>query len=184
MRNYGEITDQDLIALVISGNDIAFLEIVKRYENTVANIVIGMIQDTPEAEDVGQEVFIRFYKSISKFRNESQLSTYLTRIAINLSLNELKRRKTVQSRIVNKDGLNSDKIDESDNQERVEIKELVRLALDQLEPNFKSVIVLRMIDGYSTKEVADILEIPIGTVLSRLSRAQKKIKEILTPSIQ
>lgn len=85
--------DEELIKESRNGNMLAFKVLVERYESKVAGVVKSMLGDTPEASDVGQEVFIRFYESLEKFKGESLLGTYLIRIAINLSLNELKRIK-------------------------------------------------------------------------------------------
>ena len=87
------MTDEKIIQEIISGNEILFKELVKRYESRVAATVVGMLGNCPEADDVGQDTFIRFYNGLGKFRGASSVSTYLTRIAINLSLNALKRRK-------------------------------------------------------------------------------------------
>lgn len=89
----GSLSDEKLIEAILAGNDNAFKEIVRRYEARVAATVFGMLGKCAEAEDVGQETFIRFYNSLKNFRGDSAVGTYLTRIAINLSLNELKRRK-------------------------------------------------------------------------------------------
>ena len=88
-------TDEDLklIESSIDGDMSAFKVLVQRYEGKVAGIVKSMLGDTPEAMDTGQEVFIRFYESMANFRGDSSLGTYLGRIAINLSLNKLSRRK-------------------------------------------------------------------------------------------
>jgi RNA polymerase sigma-70 factor (ECF subfamily) len=171
-----------LIKLAHNGDDNAFKEIIRKYENRVAATVIGILGPTPEAEDVGQETFIRFYRSLEKFRGDSSIGTYLTRIAINLSLNELKRRKRQR-------GLFSSKVeDQIENipdsypeKEQREIKAIVQQGIQKLEPNFRVVIVLRLINGYSTQETADILDLSIGTVLSRLARAQMKLRKILAP---
>jgi hypothetical protein len=88
-----ESVDSQLIAAARDGDPRAFANLVERYENKIARTVIAMLGDSAEADDVGQETFIRFYRSLDSFREESALGTYLTRIAINLSLNELKRRK-------------------------------------------------------------------------------------------
>ena len=140
-----------------------------------------MLGACPEADDVGQETFIRFYKALDSFRGDSAVSTYLTRIAINLSLNELKRRKRRNMFFPKSSDDVKDSIAETDQVEQTETQEIVQKGLGKLEQKFKTVIVLRLIDGYSTKETADILKLPEGTVLSRLARAQKKLKEILGP---
>lgn len=160
----------------------AFSMLVKRHESRVAQTVKGMLGNNPEAEDIGQEVFIRFYKNIDQFKGDAKLSTYLTRIAINLSLNALKKRKRRQLLGLERGDYDQlpDISDDGESQNQRDIKGWVHQALQQLSPGFKSVIVLRLIEGYSTQETAQILSIPEGTVLSRLARAQKKMKDILT----
>jgi RNA polymerase sigma-70 factor (ECF subfamily) len=144
--------------------------------------VIGMLGYTTEAEDVGQETFVRFYQSLHHFRGESSIGTYLTRIAINLSLNELRKRKRHRNLFLSKKENTIDNVpDAHDLTNQKESKTLVQWGLKKLPPKFRSVIVLRLIDGYSTEETAKILDLPVGTVLSRLARAQMKLKEILTP---
>jgi RNA polymerase sigma-70 factor (ECF subfamily) len=178
-----DLTKQDdrrLIDLSLEGSDAAFRILVERYEQQVAGTVIGMLGPGDDADDVGQEVFIRFYRSLNRFRNDSGLGTYLTRIAINLSLNEIKRQKRNNTRI-SREGIElplEDKVCQ-DNEQANDAKELVCKALQKLEPKFRSVVILRMLHGYSTKETASILKLPSGTILSRLSRAQEKLKVIL-----
>src|SRR4249920_891748 len=93
-------SDADLMALARSGDDRAFAVLVERYEGAVAAVVIGMLGAGDDADDVGQETFIRFYRSLGSFRGESSTKTWLQRIAINLSLNALKRRKRGLSRFL------------------------------------------------------------------------------------
>ena len=181
MKDYSGFSDLELISETRKGNEETFSVLVARYQEQVARTVIGMMGDCMEAEDAGQETFIRFYHSIDKFRGESGLGTYLTRIAMNLSLNELKKRKRGYSIFSNQleNGKEIDITDPVDPQEVGDIQEAIQLAINELSPKFRSIIVLRMIDGYSTKETADILNLPIGTVLSRLARAQKSLKDKL-----
>jgi len=147
--------------------------------------VIGMLGHCTEADDIGQETFIRFYKSLDKFRGESSISTYLTRIAINLSLNEIKRRQRHRKHISDNSEKGMSNIPEKAvSKNRGETKELVQLAIQKLEPKFRSVLVLRLIMGYTNKETAKLMKLPIGTVLSRLARAQMKLKDILSPSYE
>lgn len=181
MRGVLEQTDQQLIAAALGGDDGAFERIVRRYEPVVAATVVGMLGRCEEAEDVGQETFIHLYRSLGRFRGEASLKTYITRIAINLSLNELKRRKRNRKRIVEKP------VEEFHNLEarnegagRRDTREMVRQAIEQLDEKFRSVVVLRLIDGYSTDETAKILDIPVGTALSRLARGQEKLRTILS----
>lgn len=176
------VPDTELIERSRTGDQAAFRLLVERYERQVAGTVVGMMGNTEEAEDVGQEVFIRFYRSMDKFRGDAALGTYLTRIAINLSLNAIKKRKRKQ--IFNffsaEDKTPMLQIpDTGQTREQVETQELVQKALLDLDKDFRAVLVLRLIEGYSSQETADMLGLPLGTVLSRLSRAQKKLKEIL-----
>ena len=178
------MTDEKLIKASRQGDEQAFKELINRHESRVASTVMGMLGNCPEAEDVGQETFIRFYNSLKNFRGDASVGTYLTRIAINLSINELKKRQR-KSKIFFRNLSNEDfDIPDYNNQNQSDDqKEIVQRAIQKLEPKFRSVIVLRLIDGYSTAETAEILKLPIGTVLSRLARGQKKLKEILTPSL-
>ena len=178
------MTDHELIKKAKQGDRNAFEQIVKKYESRVAATVIGMLGQHQAAEDIGQEVFIRFYKYLHSFREDSGLGTYLTRIAINLSLNELKRRNRRQLFFKSTDeNTNEMPVKTEDSLNDYESKEIVTHAVQKLEPAFRAVVVLRLIEGYSTEETAQLLKIPLGTVLSRLSRAQKKLKEILKPYI-
>ncbi len=187
MKDLLGLEDLELVELSRKGDDHAFGVIISRYEHQIARTVIGMLGETDGAEDVGQETFIRFFRSLDKFRGDSTLGTYLTRIAINLSLNELNRRKKTLSlffkRAEEKETM-FDVPEPGDEFERLDKKEMVDKALQQLDPGFRSVVVLRLLEGYSTKETAEVLKLPLGTVLSRLSRAQEKMKEILVPLMQ
>jgi RNA polymerase sigma-70 factor, ECF subfamily len=175
-----EIQEMHLVEMVRSGDQSAFLEIVKRYEAKIASTVYGMLGQTQDAEDVGQEVFIRFYRSIGQFRGESKLVTYLTKIAINLSLNVIKKNR-LRRFLSFEEWSKKERASQGDNSniEQLERDEIVRKALACLDAKHRSVIILRLINGYSTEETADILGLPAGTVLSRLFRAQEKLKAIL-----
>ena len=187
MKDYSSLNDLELIGEARKGNEGAFATLITRYEQQVAKTVLGMLGNTPEADDIGQETFVRFYRSLHNFRGDSGLGTYLTRIAINLSLNELKRRKRSMSLFFSANILEEkefDQPDPEDVEDSRDTKELVQKALQSLEPKFRSVVVLRLLDQYSTKETAEILDLPTGTVLSRLARAQTKLKSILDKLIQ
>lgn len=176
--------DAQILKEIRNGNDAVFKDLINRYEGLVSATIFGMIGKCSEAEDIGQEVFIRFYKAIDKFRGDSTVGTYLTRIAINLSLNEIKRRRRRSQLFLHSDDQLINIKDMDNNPESDENRELIQRAIQELAPKFRSAIILRLLDGYSTEETAKILKIPIGTVLSRLARAQKKLKEILSPMLE
>ncbi|QXD14205.1 sigma-70 family RNA polymerase sigma factor [Rhodocaloribacter litoris] len=176
------LTDDELLARARGGEALAFRLLVERYEGTVAATVHGLLGNGADAEDVGQEVFVRFYRSLDRFRGEASLKTYLTRIAVNLSLNALRRRRRFWARFLPEDRFED--LEDATYEPDVEARDraaLVRAALERLAPPFRVVVVLRMIEGYSTRETAEILDLPLGTVLSRLARAQQKLKVLLTP---
>jgi RNA polymerase sigma-70 factor (ECF subfamily) len=173
--------EQGLLDRARQGDHRAMEEIIVRYEQPVAATVTGILGFSPEVDDIGQETFVRFFRAMGRFRGDSRIGTYIIRIAINLSRTELKRRKRFAGwpEAEFSDGANavprSGRSPEADGDSR----SLVRKGLQRLEPKFRTVVVLRLISGYSTQETAKILRLPQGTVLSRLSRGQAKLREII-----
>jgi len=178
---YSKADESELIKATLGNDELAFGEIVNRYRKMVARTVKGMLGDTIYAEDIGQEVFIKLYHSLAEFRGESRLATYIQKIAINLTLNEIKRRKRFFSLFAQKGSDEMYEMDIADGncEEKREAGEIVAKALKKLDPKFRVVVAMRMLQGYSTKETAEMLELPVGTVLSRLSRAQEQMKKII-----
>lgn len=177
--------DRALVDAARSGDSTAFRTIVARYELAVAAVVIGMLGPGDEADDVGQEVFIRFYRALDSYRGEASLKTYLSRIAMNLSLNAIKRRRRLRDRFVRRNELiaadepaTEDASMDAETNERIQA---VRSAVSRLGEKHRPVVVLRMIEGYSTRETAEILEIPEGTVMSRLARGMAELRDPLQP---
>jgi RNA polymerase sigma-70 factor (ECF subfamily) len=178
------LTDAEILKAVADGNNAPYRILVDRYKDRIAATIYGMLgPQADEAEDVGQEVFIRFFKAIPNFRGDAAVSTYLTRIAMNLSLNAIKKRQREQSRFRSIDEMDTDFADHSKTDDNVD-RELVHKAIHKLPEHYRAVVVLRFMDGYSSQETADILKVPLGTVLSRLKRAQEKLKVILTPQLE
>ena len=181
IESYRTLDEKELIKASIDGEKTAFGELVKRYQGMVARTVKSMLGDTVFAEDIGQEVFIKLYYSLADFKGEAKLSTYIQRIAVNLTLNEIKRRKRFFSMFSHTENYEIHEYDVADHDEegRKDAKELVGKALMMMEPKFRIIVTMRMLQGYSVKETAEILELPLGTVLSRLSRAQDQLRIIL-----
>lgn len=172
-------TENELIESIKRGNTDAFRRFVELHEKSIANIVIGMLGNTQEAENIAQDAFIKFFYNVDKFRKESSARTYLTRIAINLSLNEIKKNKIRNSRIENVENIASYEGKAIHEPGNFELRDILNEALEKLEKGQRAVFILRMIEGYSTKETAKILKIPLGTVLSRLYRATEIMKNRL-----
>jgi RNA polymerase sigma-70 factor, ECF subfamily len=173
-------SENEWIARAKQGQREAIHAIIASHEHKVAATISGILGKGPDVDDIGQEVFFRFFRSLNGFRGDSLIRTYLTRIAINLSLNELKRRKRETRNRDFDTPENRFSFHAARAEERTsDTKETVHLALKKLPPKFRTVIVLRLINDYSTRETAKILRLPEGTVLSRLARGQVKLKEIL-----
>ncbi len=174
-------SEQGLIIRAKNGDQKAFEHLVRLHEESVQKTVGAMLGNVPEAQDIAQDVFIRWYQAMDQFEARSGLRTYLTRIAINLSLNEIKRRKQKRKWMVfgdkDENGLSRDLADGGIVHRDWETNDLLQKAIGLLTPEFRTVLVLRLIEGYSVQETADILQIPEGTVASRLARAQIKLKE-------
>jgi RNA polymerase sigma-70 factor (ECF subfamily) len=180
-ESYNVTNEIELVKASLAGDKKAFGLIVNRYQKMVARTVKGMLGDSVFSEDIGQEVFIKLYYSLSEFRGDAKLSTYIQKIAVNLTLNEIKRRKRFFSMFSQKGNneMYEFEIADHDTEERREASEIVNKALMAMDPKFRIIITMRMLQGYSTKETAEILDLPLGTVLSRLSRAQEQLRIIL-----
>lgn len=180
-ESYNVTNEIELVKASLAGDKKAFGLIVNRYQKMVARTVKGMLGDSVFAEDIGQEVFIKLYYSLSEFRGDAKLSTYIQKIAVNLTLNEIKRRKRFFSMFSQKGNneMYEFEVADIDTEEKREASEIVNKALMAMDPKFRIIITMRMLQGYSTKETAEILDLPLGTVLSRLSRAQEQLRTIL-----
>ncbi len=177
-------SDEVLLTLARAGDHAAFRTLVERYQAAVASTVTGMLGRGADADDVGQETFVRFHDALAQYRGEASLGTYLRRIAMNLSLNALKRRRRGLLRFVSRDHVESRPAEppmapfDMVQAERVDV---VRRAVATLAEKHRAVVVLRMLDGLSTLESAAVLGVPPGTIMSRLSRGMAELKLLLTP---
>jgi RNA polymerase sigma-70 factor, ECF subfamily len=182
-----DAADHELLARARTGDEAAFRALVERFESVVAGVVIGMLGPGDDADDVGQETFIRFHAALGQYRGDASLGTYLRRIAMNLSLNALKRRRSNGLRLVSRDRaaepLGEPPVPAYD-AERTERIAVVRQAIARLSEAHRGVVVLRLLDGLSTNETAAVLELPPGTVMSRLSRGMAELERLLAPYAQ
>ncbi len=176
--------DMALVERAREGDRKAFRALVDQYQDSVTLTVVSMLGRSSEVDDVVQEAFIRCYQTLNKFRGDASFATYIKKIAINKSLDILRRRKRFFGRLLSRDDpgyVVNEPAAESGSVEEQERSRLVHQAIATLPDKHRAVVVLRMIEGYSTEETAQMLDLPYGTVLSRLSRAQKKLKDVLAP---
>ncbi len=174
----------DLLSRARADDPAAFRTLIERLQPIVAAVVIGMLGDGDEADDVGQETFIRFHAALSRFRGDSSVETYVRRIAMNLSLNALKRRKRARWRLHSRDQSTEELLEPTVapyDAERTERIHVVRRAVAQLSEKQRSVVVLRLLAERSTNETAEMLDLPPGTVMSRLSRGMEELQRLLAP---
>lgn len=179
-------TDLQLLRRAADGDESAFRALVDRHEQAVARVVTAMLGPGDDADDVGQETFVRLFRAKTDFRGDAQLRTYLTRIAMNLCCDVLERRKK-QSGWVRLTGSDDDdevqlaSPDAADPIEEAERNETLRQAVESLDAKHKAVVVLRILEDRSTRDTAVLLGVPEGTVMSRLTRALGKLKVTLGP---
>ena len=175
--------DAALVSRARTGDDAAFRVLVERHQDAVARTVFGMLGAGDEADDVGQETFVRFHQALDGFRGESSVRTYLVRIAMSCALNALRSQRRRELRFV-RDEVAMESA--SDLSAAIDVRDesqamRVRAALGALSVEHRAVVVLRLLDERSTKEAAEILQVPEGTVLSRLSRAVRQLRVTLGP---
>jgi len=176
-------------------NDLAaFEQLVKIYQHRVYGLCYQLAGNYNDAQDLAQEVFIQAYSSINSFRNESDLGTWLHRIAVNKWINI--QRKNKRNNIVSIDApLNTDKGElqrevpspngnPQDILEEKEYHDLVKKALQLISYEHRTVLFLREVQGYSYEEIAGIIDCSVGTVRSRLNRARKNLKDKVEQLVQ
>jgi RNA polymerase sigma-70 factor (ECF subfamily) len=181
--------ERTLVTELKAGSEAAFDHVVTHYHGPVFNLALGIVGHRHDAADVTQEVFLKVFRGIHGFRGGSSLKTWLYRIAIREALNHQRWRHrhhreqfsleddthapSLGSRLENSD---PSPFDETALREQ---QDLVRSALMQVPPPFRGAIILRDLEGLSYEEVAEVLEISVGTVKSRILRGRRALREIL-----
>ena len=174
-------TDQELIARTLGGESRAFDELLRRYRDRVYRLAYHMLWNEHEADDAAQEVFVRAYCHLKKFRGDSSFFTWLYRIAKNVvytQAHKAGRRREIYRLAHRQQSLRGTVLPLPDTSaERGEMLERVYAGLDGLDPRLREVLVLRGIEGLDNEEVARRLNVPLGTVKSRLFRAQEDLRQ-------
>ncbi len=180
------IGDAECVKRVQRGDVDAFEVLMRRHQKATFNLVYRLLGDYNEAAEVAQEVFLSAFRSIQQFRGDANFSTWLYRIAFNHASTRRKTLQLAQQRHVPLDGTeligdNGSFTDPERTIEKREIQQRVQQALNRLHKDDAAIILLRDLQDAPYEEVAQTLDIPVGTVKSRLHRARRALKELLSP---
>ena len=176
------------ISQVLKGDQNAFGEIVELYKDKVFQICFRMIGNRHEAEDLAQEAFVRAFINIHSFNIQMKFSTWLFRIATNLCIDRLRKKKPdyhLDAEIAGTEGLNmysqiaADLMMPEEELESLELQEYIQGALLKLPEKYRSVIVLKYIEELSLKEISEVLDLPISTVKTRIHRGRGALRKQL-----
>ena len=189
------IDDDELIQRISKKEQTAFEQLVKRYQSMVLNICYGLLGDYHQAEETAQDVFVQVYKKSGSFRHESKISTWIYRIAVNLSLNSIRRNK----RLMWIKNIGFSPLDESQAEkipigvqidepaallEQKESMQILRKAVNCLPEKQKTTFILNQFEGLSAEEISKILKVPLNTVEVRIHRAKRKLQSVLSHQIK
>src|SRR5690625_4558939 len=179
---------KEKIKAVKKGDQQAYEYIVELFENKVFGICFRMIGNRHEAEDLAQEAFIRAYINIQSFDEKRKFSSWLYRIATNLSIDRLRKRKPdyfLDAEVKGTDGLDmysqlqSEGASLVEEVENNELQRYIHTKISELPPKYRSIIILRYLEEFSLKEISEILDIPIGTVKTRIHRGREALRKRL-----
>lgn len=181
-----ETSEAALIAAILAGSESAFGELMDRYEGRIVRLLRRFTRDASEVEDLAQEVFVKVFRKLHTFQQDSGLYTWIYRIAVNTANDELSRSGRRRLRLVEDeatldaslrerrqgDGAAEPLLDE-------EVREATREVLGDLPEKYRTILVLREYEDLAYHEIADVLGISMGTVESRLFRARQRFKDAL-----
>jgi len=179
--------DRRLITECLNGRPTAFCELVSRYQDRLFNTVFRLTDNAEDAQDVVQETFLSAYQSLDSFKGEAQFFTWLYRIAMNTAISLRRKHKGTLSIDVGVNGeAPIEPLDGSETSrpghaiERREMEGRVQRALKHLSPEHQAVLVLKDMEGQKYEAIAEILQVPIGTIRSRLHRARIELRALLS----
>ena len=187
--------DTELMIQVKAGDKSAFRIIVEKYQQQVINVAYRILGDPEDAEEIAQETFLKAYLSAKSYKPQAELFTYLYTIVTHLALNRLRKKRrlrwfSLDSLDDSEGGSNPEEIltDPTDRPdealERTEREEMVRRALEALPPAQKAAMVLSRYEGLSYSQIAEVMDISVSAVESKLYRAKQTLKKKLTPYLE
>jgi RNA polymerase sigma-70 factor (ECF subfamily) len=179
--------DHQLIAECLKGDAAAFAGLVRRYQDRLYHTAYRLVGNAEDAQDVVQEAFLNAYQSLDGFKGDALFFTWLYRIAVNTAITHKRKRRLAIVRIeAGREGEGSNEpTDPSDLArpghalEQAEEETRVRRILDRLSPEHRAVLVLKDMEGQKYEDMAELLDVPVGTIRSRLHRARLEFRELL-----
>lgn len=179
--NYSVAKDFDLTQAAASGDMVAFEELYQRHHRRVYSLCLRMLQNSYEAEDLTQDVFIQLYRKVGGFRGDSAFTTWLHRLAVNQVLMHFRKRNVKNEKVTDDGELPDQIVTGTAHPEKMRIIDKIALesAIDQLPEGYKNVYVLHDVEGFEHAEVAKILGCSIGTSKSQLHKARLKLRKLL-----
>lgn len=170
---YAALSDTDLVEASLTDLD-AFGELVRRHQDFVYGAALRIVRNPVMAQDIAQEAFVRAHRALPGFRGQAQVRSWLYRIATNLALNAVQRRREYPS-----DSLPDTpaRRDPAADTETLALRDELEAAISELPPKLKEPLVLREYEGMSYQAIADLLELPINTVRTRILRARRALRE-------
>ena len=175
-----QFQDLELIRRSQAGDTEAFGQLVTKYRTKIFTMIYGMVRNEHDAWDLGQEVFLKAWRSIHRFEGRSSFYTWLYSITMNLTIYSLRCKGRCQE-VELSDSIPSHLPGPGVNYEHAEIRERVNAALAKLSPDHRAVIVLKELEGLEYHQISEVLNLSIGTVMSRLFYARKKLQSLLRP---
>jgi RNA polymerase sigma-70 factor (ECF subfamily) len=186
----GDELDRQLVARVLAGEQEAFRDLVERHQGRVFALARSLLRNHADAADIAQEAFIRAYGNLRRYRAEGSFTAWIAKIANNLAIDLLRRQKIQGSEELSDEMAEPDEghagtlasqmpADPQTATLRRELGAHLEKALEMLPEKHRSILILREIEGLSYQELSETLEIPVGTVMSRLFHSRAKMQEIL-----
>ena len=189
---WARLTDQEVVLLARSGREAAYRELIRRYERPVFALLFRMVRDRELAEDLSQETFIKALNAIESYRPEFKFSSWIFKIANNAAIDHLRRRELDTLSLDGSphaetpEAMQATALEIGARQESpldtVEAKELgseIEAAIGRLRPEYRSCILLRHVEGRAYEEIAEILDLPLGTVKTYIHRARNELRVAL-----
>ncbi len=175
-------SDEQLLSQFLAGDERAFETLVGRYEAPLRKLVYGLVRDWALAEDVAQDAFLRAYRKASTFRGGSSVKAWLYRIAINRAYDELRRTRRKGEISLESAGVELDESRTASPEALAAARELERhiaMALSEMREEYRTALMLREMEGMTYREIAELLEWPLGTVQIRVHRGRLELRSRL-----